>query len=140
MPDWPSILSAWPNTVFWTHGARSPSARSTILPTSFVNIFLNIVSASIELKLVHVGYKRPELMRDPNGYYGGPIGAQGCSESRLDFLCCVSGHSGTTESFGGCDDIESGQIKGGHVRGLFKHRKLFENRVLVVAGHDVDEL
>ena len=35
---------------------------------------------------------------------------------------------------------ESGQIKRGHIGGFFKYRKLFENRVLVVAGDDVDEL
>ena len=79
-------------------------------------------------------------MRDANGDYGGPVGGESRSESRLDFLCRVSGHSGTTKCLGGCDDIESGQIKRGHIGSFLKNRKLFENRVLVVAGDNVDEL
>ena len=56
--------------------------------------------------LVHVGYQRPELMRDANSNHGRPVGGESCSESRLDFLCRVSGHSGTAKCLGGCDDIE----------------------------------
>ena len=77
------------------------------------------------MPLVYVGYQRPELMRDANSNHGRPIGGESCSEGRLDFLCRVSSHSGTAKCFGGCDDIESGQIKRGHVGGFFKYRKLF---------------
>src|ERR1700733_7201116 len=122
------------------HGARITSAKSTVLPAPFVNVFLNMVCVPIQLKLVHIGYQRPELMRDANGDYGWPVGGEGCSEGILDFFFGIGGHSDTTECLGGCDDIESGQIKRGHIWSLFKYRKLFENRVLVVAGDDVDEL
>jgi hypothetical protein len=78
------MLSAWPNMVFWVHSARGTSPNSTILPAPLVNIFLNIVRASTELKLFSVGYQRPELMRDANGDYSGPVGSEGRFESRLD--------------------------------------------------------
>jgi hypothetical protein len=79
-------------------------------------------------------------MRDADSNHGGPVGGESRSESRLDLLCRISSHSGTTKCLGGCDDIESGQIKRGHIGSFFKYRKLFENRVLVVAGDNVDEL
>src|ERR1700721_1282721 len=93
MPDWPSMVRAWPNRVFWTHGARSTSVKSTILPAPFVSIFLNIVYTSIGLKLLHVGYQRPELMRDANGNHGGPVGDGSRFESPLVFLFRFAGTS-----------------------------------------------
>ena len=134
------MLSAWPNMVFWVHSARGTSPNSTILPAPLVNIFLNIVRASTELKLFNVGYQRSELMRDANGDYSGPVGSEGRFESRLDFLCRVSGHSDTTKSLGGGDNIESGQIKRGHIGSFLENRKFFENQVLVVARDNIDEL
>jgi membrane AbrB-like protein len=92
------------------------------------------------LPRVHVGYQRPELMRDANSNHGRPVDSESCSESRLDFFCRFSSHSGTPKCLDGCDDIESGQIKRWHIGGFFKYRKLFEDRVLVVAEDDVDEL
>src|ERR1700760_2791482 len=126
--------------MFGAHGARSTIARNTILPVPFVSIFLNIVCASAELKLVHIGYQRPELMCNSNGDHGRPVGGESCFESRLDFLCCVGGDSDTTKCLGGRNDVESGQIKRGHIGSFLKHGKLLENGVLVVAGHNIDEL
>ena len=73
------------------HGARIANAKSTVLLAPFVNVFLNMVCAPIQLKLVHVGYQRPELMRDANGDYGWPVGGEGCFESLLDLFFCVGG-------------------------------------------------
>jgi hypothetical protein len=107
-PGRPSILGAWPDAVFCTHGAKSPSVKSTTLPAPFLSMFLNIGRSSIELKLFGVGYQRPELMRNTNGDYGRYIGVESRFESCLDFLRRVSGHSHTAKGLGGCDDIESG--------------------------------
>ena len=77
------------------------------------------VSLSSDFRvLVYVGYQRPELMRDANSNHGRPVGGESCSEGRLDLLCRISSHSGTAKCLGGCDDIESGQIKRGHIGGF----------------------
>src|ERR1700760_101232 len=99
-----------------------------------------MVCSFIQLKLVNFCYQRTELMCDTNGNHGGPVGDECCSESFLDFFCGVRCHSDTTKGIGRCDDIESGQIKRGHIGSLLKNCKLFENGVLVIARNDIDKL
>ena len=58
-------------------------------------------------------------MRDTNGNHGRPVGAESRFESLLNFLCRVGGHSDTAKSLGRRDNIESGQVKRGHIGGFF---------------------
>jgi hypothetical protein len=90
--------------------------------------------------LVHVGYQWPGLLRDANGDHGGPVGAEGGFESRLDVLCHVSGYSDAAKGFGSANNVESWKIKSGNVRSILQNREVLKNGVLVVAGNNVDEL